>query len=123
MQLIRFKKVHYQEIRLFCAIKSFCDFLFFVIFLALVIFQVRLSSNVENIRTLFLKIKPKLGLYYFVPTTSNASPEKLTLTEVEMQQLPNIENTDPLEHNSCLKSPIYFGERNVCVNLQTDRTS
>ena len=48
------------------------------------------------------------------------SPEKLTLTIVEMQQLPDIEKTDSKEEISCLKWTIYNGRRKVCVNFQTD---
>ena len=47
-------------------------------------------------------------------------PKKLTLTVVEMQQLPNIEKTDPKEEISRLKRTIYNGRRKVCVNFQTD---
>ena len=43
---------------------------------------------------MFLKLKSKLRLYHVVFTTPKTSPEKLTLTVVEMQQLPDIEETD-----------------------------
>ena len=53
-----------------------------------------MSWNIGDNRNFFLKIKSKLGLYHVVLTTPKTSPEKLTLTVVEMQQLPEIEKTD-----------------------------
>ena len=50
--------------------------------------------NIGDNRNLFLKLKSKLGLYHVVLTTLKSSPEKLTLTVVEMQQLPDIGKTD-----------------------------
>ena len=61
-----------------------------------------------------------MGLYHVVLATPKTSPEKLTLTVVEMQQLPDIENTDSNEEVFCLKWTIYNGGRKVCVNFQTD---
>ena len=48
------------------------------------------------------------------------SPGKLTLTVVEMQQLPDIEKTDSQEEIPCLEWTKYNGRRKVCVNFQTD---
>ena len=48
------------------------------------------------------------------------SPKNLTLTVVEMQQLPDIEKTDSKEEKACLKWTIYNGRRKVCLNFQTD---
>ena len=48
------------------------------------------------------------------------SPEKPTLTVVEMQQLRDIEKTDSREEISCLKWTVYNGRRKVCVTFQTD---
>ena len=79
-----------------------------------------MSWNLGDNRTLFLKLKARLGLYHVVLTTPKASPEKLTLTVVEMQQLPDIEKTDSKEEISCLKWTIYNDGRKVCVNFQTD---
>ena len=42
----------------------------------------------------FSQIEIKLGLYHVVLTTPKTSPEKITLTLVEMQQLPEIEKVD-----------------------------
>ena len=48
------------------------------------------------------------------------SPEKITLTLVETQQLPDIEKSDSTDEISCLKRTIYNGRREVCINFQTD---
>ena len=82
--------------------------------------RVKMSCNIGDNRNLFLKSKPKLGLHQVVLTTPKASPKKLTLTVVEMQQLPDIEKTDSKEARSCLKWTKYNGRRKVCVNFQTD---
>ena len=79
-----------------------------------------MSWNIGDNRNLFIKIKSKLGLYHIVLTTPKTSPEKLTLSVVEMQQLPDIEKTDSKEEISCLKWTIYNGRRKVCVIFQTD---
>ena len=57
--------------------------------------RVKMSWNIADNRNLFLKLKSKLGLDHVVLTTPKTSPEKLTLTVVEKQQLPDIEKTDP----------------------------
>ena len=80
-----------------------------------------MSWNIGDNINLFLKLKSKLGLYHVVLTTPKTSPEKLTLTVLEMQQLPDIEKTDSKEEISCLKWKIYNGRRKVCVNFQTHR--
>ena len=53
-----------------------------------------MSWNIGDNRNLFLKLKAKLGLYHVVLTTPKTSPGKLTLSVVEMQQLPSIKKTD-----------------------------
>ena len=80
-----------------------------------------MSWNIGDNINLFLKLKSKLGLYHVVLTTPETSPEKLTLTVLEMQQLPDIEKTDSKEEISCLKWTTYNGRRKVCVNFQTHR--
>ena len=62
-----------------------------------------MSWNIGGNRNIFLKVKTKLGLYHVVLATPKTSPEKLTLTVVEMKQLPDIEKTDSKEETSCLK--------------------
>ena len=70
-------------------------------------------------RNLFLKLKTKLGLYH-VEHKSKDSPEKITLTLVETQQLPDIGKSDSRDETSCLKWTIYNGRTKVCINCQTD---
>ena len=82
--------------------------------------RVKMSWISEDNRKLFLKLKSKLRLYHVVLTTPETSPGKLTLTVVEMQQLPDIEKTDSKEEISCLKWTIKNCRRKVCVNFQTD---
>ena len=62
-----------------------------------------MSWNFGDNRNLFLKLKSKLGHYHVVLITPKTSREKLSLTVVEMQQLPDIEKTDSKEEISCLK--------------------
>ena len=79
-----------------------------------------MSWNIGENRNLFLKVKSKLGLYHVVLTTPKTSPEKITLTLVEMQQLPEIEKVDSKNEISCLKWTIYNGRRKVCISFKTD---
>ena len=62
-----------------------------------------MSWNIGGNRELFLKLKSKLGLYHVVLSIPKTSPEKNTLTVVEMQQLPDIEKANSIEEISCLK--------------------
>ena len=79
-----------------------------------------MSWKLGDNRNPFLKLKSKLGLYHVLLNTPKTSPEKLTLTVVEMQQLPVIEKTDSKEEISRLNCTKYNGRRKVCVNFQTD---
>ena len=81
--------------------------------------RVRMSWNIGDNRNLFLKLKTKLGLYH-VELRSKDSPGKNTLTLVESQHLPDIENVDSKDEICCLKWTIYNGRRKVCINFQTD---
>ena len=63
-----------------------------------------MSWNIEDKRKLFLKLKPKLGLYH-VELKSKDSPEKIMLTLVETQQLPDIEKID-----SKMRFLVYLGQ-------------
>ena len=78
-----------------------------------------MSWNIGGNRNLFLKLKTKLG-FYLVELKSKDSPEKITLTLVETQQLPDIEKVDSKDEISCLKWTIYNGSRKVRINFQTD---
>ena len=62
-----------------------------------------MSWNIGENRKLFLKMTSNLELYHVVLTTPKTSPEKITLTIVEMQQLPEIEKEDSKIEFSCLK--------------------
>ena len=61
-----------------------------------------MSWNIGDNLNLFLELKSNLRLYHVVLTTPKTSPEKFTLTAVEMQ-LPDIEKTDSKEETSRLK--------------------
>ena len=61
-----------------------------------------------------------MGLYHVVLITLKCSPEKSTLTSVEMQQLPGIEKVDSKNEISCLKWTIYNGRRKVRTSFKTD---
>ena len=89
--------------------------------LSLFFFRFKMSWNIGDNRNLFLKSKPKLGLYHVVLTTPKTSPKNFTLTVVEMQQLPDFGMTDSKEEIFCLKWTIYNGRRKRCVNFQTDK--
>ena len=78
-----------------------------------------MSRNIGGNRNLFLMLKTKLRLYH-VELRSKDSPEKITLTLVETQQLPDIEKPDSKDEISCLKWTIYNGRRRICINFQTD---
>ena len=79
-----------------------------------------MSWNIGDNRNLFLKLKTKLGLYHVELRKPTKSPEKITLTLVETQQLPDIEKADSKDEISSLKWTIYNGRRKVCINFQTD---
>ena len=61
-----------------------------------------------------------MALHHVVLTTPKTSPEKLTLTVVDKQQLPDIENIDYRKEIYCLRWTIDNGRRNLCVNFKTD---
>ena len=52
-----------------------------------------MSWNIGDNKNLFLKLKTKVGLYH-VELRSIDFPEKITLTLLETQQLPDIEDGD-----------------------------
>ena len=61
-----------------------------------------MSWNIGDNGKSFFKLKTKLGLYH-VELKSKDSPEKITITLVETQQLPDIEEVDSKDEISCLK--------------------
>ena len=78
-----------------------------------------MSWNIGDNGNLSLKLNTKLGLYH-VALKSKDSPEKITLTLVETQQLPDFEKSDSKGEISCLKWTISNGRRKVCIIFQTD---
>ena len=78
-----------------------------------------MSWNLGNNRNPFLKLLSSLGFYQVEYTAPKTSPEKLTITLVEMQQLPDIEETDSQEKISCLNWTIGNGGRKVCKTFKT----
>ena len=76
-------------------------------------------NNGEN-QNLFLKLESKFALYHVELTTPKTSPQKVTLTLVEMQQLPEIEKVDSKNKILCLKWTKYNDRRKVSISLKTD---
>ena len=76
--------------------------------------------NIGENTNLFLKMKSKLGPYHVVLRTPKTSPENITLTLVEMQELPEIEKVDSKNEISCLNWTFYNGRRKVCISFRTD---
>ena len=78
-----------------------------------------MSWNIGDNRNLCLKLETKLRLYH-VELKSKVSAGKITLTLVETQQVPDVEEVDSRDEIPCLKWTIYNGRRKVCINFQTD---
>ena len=72
-------------------IKTIATILIFINSLSI---RVNMGYNIRKIRNLLLKLKSNLGLHHVLLTTPKIYAEKLTLTVVEMQQLPDIEKTN-----------------------------
>ena len=79
-----------------------------------------MNWNIGENRNLYLKLKSKLGLHHFVLTTAKTSPGKITLTIIEMQQLPESEKMDSKNGISCRKLTLYNGRIKVCKSFKTD---
>ena len=79
-----------------------------------------MTWNIGGNRNLFLKPKSKMRLYHVAHTTPKNSRVKFTLTVVEKQRLPDIEETDSKDEISCQTWAIYNGMRKVCVHLRID---
>ena len=61
-----------------------------------------MSWNIGDNRNLLLKLKIKLGLHHVkLRSKPKDSPEKVTLTLVETQQLPDIEKVDSKDEIFC----------------------
>ena len=79
-----------------------------------------MSWSIGDNRSLFLKLKTKLGLYH-VELRRKDSPEKITLTLLETEQSPDIQKPDSKDEIFRLKWTIYNGRRKVCMNFQADK--
>ena len=95
--------------------KSTCTYLLFLISF----FRVRMSWNFGDKKNFSFKRKSKLGLYKIVLTTPKTSVKQLTLTIVEMKQLPDIEITDSKEELSRFNWTIYDCTKKV-LNFKTE---
>ena len=82
--------------------------------------QMKMSRNIGENRNFLFQLKLKLGFYHVILTFPKTSPEKLTLTATEVQQLPDIAKTDPEQDFSCLKCPVYNDGRENFVNFKTE---
>ena len=80
-----------------------------------------MSWNLGDNRNVFVKLKTKLGLYHLeLKSNPKGSPEKIMLTPVETQHLPDNEQVGSKDEICCLKWTIYNGRRKVCINFQAD---
>ena len=79
-----------------------------------------MSGNIGDNRNVFLKLRTKLGLYQVLLTSSQQTLKKVSLTIVEMQQLPEVGQNDSENQISCLRWIIFNGRRKVCVFCKTD---
>ena len=82
--------------------------------------SVEMRRNIGDNRIVFLNLKTKLGLYHVLLTSSEQTPKKVSLTIVEIQQLPEIGKFDSENKVSCLRWIIFDGRRKVCVFSKTD---
>ena len=80
-----------------------------------------MSWNIGDNRNLFLKLKTKLGVYHVKLRKPYDFPEKIMLTLVETQQMPDIEKVDSEDEISCLKWTNYNG-RKVCITFKLIHT-
>ena len=80
-----------------------------------------MSWKFRHNRNLFIKRKTKLGLYHVeLRSKPEDFPDKITLSLVKTQQLPDIEKADSKDVISFSKWTIYIGRIKVCINFQTD---
>ena len=82
--------------------------------------SVEMSWNVGDNRNVFLKLRTKLGLSHVVLTSSEQTPKKVSLTFVEIQELPEVGKFDSENEISCLRWIIFNGRTKVCVFCKTD---
>ena len=71
--------------------------------------------------SLFFKIKSNLGIYHVLPNTpKKLSPEYLSLTLAEKQQLTDNEQADSTKEKFFLHRTLYIDRRKVFVFFKTD---
>ena len=78
-----------------------------------------MSWNIGDNRNVFLKLRRKLGLYHVLLASSEQTPKKVSLTIVEMQQLPEVRKFDSENEISCLRWIIFNGRKKF-VFCKTD---
>ena len=81
--------------------------------------SVEMSWNIGDNRNVFLKLRIKLGLYHVLLASSEQTPKKVSLTIVEMQQLPEVRKFDSENEISCLRWIIFNGRKKF-VFCKTD---
>ena len=79
-----------------------------------------MSRNSGDNKSLFLKLKSKMGLHHVVLITPKTSPEKPKLTVVEMQRLPDIAKKDCKEEVCCLEWRVHNGRKKSYEMFKTD---
>ena len=90
-----------------------------MLFISFLSVWVRMSWNLENNRNLFVQPKSKMGPYHVVVKTPKNSPERLTLTVVEMQKNRHWNHWFKRK-NILLTETNYNAGRKVCVNFNFD---
>ena len=81
-----------------------------------------MSWNIGDNRYFFLKLKSKMRLYHVGLTKPRKSAEKITLTLIEIEQLPDIESTDSKNEIFCLKRQCTTGgERYVKTTREREK--
>ena len=71
-----------------------------------------MSWNIGNSRNLYLNMKNKLGLYHVVLSNQD---QKLSLTILEAQNLPNLKNLDIDSQISSFEWTLHNGRRRVLI--------
>ena len=79
-----------------------------------------MSWIIGDNRNVFLNLITKLGLYHVLSTSSEQTHKKVSLTIVEMQQLPEVRKFDSENELSCLRWLIFNGNIKVCVFCKTN---
>ena len=82
-----------------------------------------MSWNIGDNRNLFRKLKTKLGLHHVESRSKPTdSPEKITLTLVETQELPDIEKVDSKNELSCINGQFKMVEEKYASTFKLIQT-